>query len=300
VTGGLIRALAAAVPFEEWQRHGYHLTPNHFYSPIPDTTTLPEATWEHSSELVGIDMREAEQVALLQALTEKYGTELDTLPLDESSPGTFFLHNRNFESLDAKLYYALIRHFRPARIMEIGSGWSSMLALQALEANTREGSSGTLVAYDPFPRDFLLDAARDAQRFELVASPVQDVPVRQFTELGENDVLFIDSTHVCRTGSDVAYELLEILPRLPVGVLVHLHDIFLPYDYPREWVVEQHQFWNEQYVLQAFLCLNHHFEVVWGSSYMIRRHGDLLASSVRPFEPHRGNGSFWLRRVSPR
>jgi len=124
---------------------------------------------------------------------------------------------------------------------------------------------------------------------------VQTVPVAQFKQLEANDVLFIDSSHVVKIGSDVNYLFLEVLPRLRPGVIVHIHDIFLPNEYPRAWVLEQCRFWTEQYLLQAFLSFNSDFEIVFANSYMGRRHADMMKATF-PNSPWWGGGSFWMRR----
>ena len=118
-----------------------------------------------------------------------------------------------------------------------------------------------------------------------------------FTSLRENDILFIDSSHVCKIGSDVQFEFLEILPRLAPGVVVHVHDIFLPFEYPKTWVKDWHRFWNEQYLLQAFLCGNREFEVLWAGAWMQHRHPDLVEKSFPSFSANRNQmASFWIRR----
>ena len=126
------------------------------------------------------------------------------------------------------------------------------------------------------------------------------MPLSRFEALGENDILFIDSTHALRIGGDVQHEYLEILPRLRPGVLVHAHDVFLPAEYPREWIHESRFFWTEQYLLQAFLAFNERFAVLWGSHFMYMRHEQALARAFRPpgtTLPMTG-GSFWMRRIA--
>ena len=131
----------------------------------------------------------------------------------------------------------------------------------------------------------------------LVQRPIQEVPLADFVALEESDILFIDSTHVVAIGSDVVYECLEILPRLPPGVLVHFHDIFLPNEYPREWIERDRWFWNEQYLVQAFLAFNSKFEVVWGSAFMEARHPEALDVSFNSRVAGQQGGSLWLRRL---
>jgi predicted O-methyltransferase YrrM len=287
--------------FEIGQRAGIHLTPSTFYSPIPDTRNLPASLWEPRTELPGVDLRERAQLELLDELSSAWKREYDALPTDPAGPGEaprFYLRNRRFGAVDAEIAYAMVRRHKPRRVVEIGSGQSTLLLLDAMRANERDGAFGQITACEPYPDDYVREAAADS-RLTLEAAPLQDVPLDVFTALGKNDVVFIDSSHVCRIGSDVQYELLEILPRLAPGVLVHIHDIFLPAEYPRDWVVRNHRFWNEQYVLQAFLAFNSAFEVVWGSSLMHLRHPDRLAEAVASYdEATQHPGSLWIRRVT--
>jgi predicted O-methyltransferase YrrM len=292
---------AAAVPFETWERHGWHLTPNHFYSPIPDTRVLPDALWQQESDLPGIDMRDEEQLAFLREVVDRFGDELNGLPRGQpdAAAGEYFVHNGAFESVDGEIYYAMIRAHRPARVLEIGAGWSTLLALRALRANRAEGAEGRLLAVEPYPHEFVRAAiGREPETAELRDVPVQDLSLAVFESLGPGDILFIDSSHVLRIGSDVQYEFLEILPRLRAGVLVHVHDVFLPGEYPRDWVLgPEHRFWNEQYLLQAYLADNSRSEVVWGSSWMHRRHPEDLAKAFASYDRRtRFPGSFWFRR----
>ena len=171
--------------------------------------------------------------------------------------------------------------------------------MAALDLNKAEGSPGTLTAIEPYPHAFVKDAITAHADATLVDEQVQGVPMDTFSSLGENDILFIDSSHVLKIGSDVQYEFLEVLPRLRPGVLVHVHDIFLPGEYPKDWVYgDEHRFWNEQYLLQAFLTDNAHVEVVWASNWMHRRHPDELEKALESYDRNtRFPGSFWFRRV---
>jgi predicted O-methyltransferase YrrM len=293
---------ATELPFETWQEHGWHLTPNHFYSPIPDTRALADELWQRESELPGIDMRDDAQLTLLHGIVDRLGAELDALPRQqqEADGGGYFVDNNAFESVDAELYYSMIRTHRPDRVLEIGAGWSTLLAVQALRANRSEApdTTGHLLAVEPYPYDFVraaLDEASDVA--ELRDTPLQDLPLDVFESLGQNDILFIDSSHVLRIGSDVQYAFMEVLPRLRPGVLVHVHDIFLPGEYPKDWLLgSEHRFWNEQYLLQAYLSHNSRREVIWGSSWMHRRHPAELEKAFASYD--RGTrfpGSFWFR-----
>lgn len=291
---------AAEIPFETWERHGWHLTANHFYSVIPDTRELPDTLFEQESELPGIDMRDGAQLAFLEDAAARFGDELAALPrTQDAAAGGYFVDNGAFESVDAEVLYSHIRSSKPKRVLEIGSGWSTLLSLRALAANRAEGHEGRLTAIEPYPHAFVRDAVEADEHAEMIDEQVQGLPLQLFSSLEAGDILFIDSSHVLRIGSDVQYEFLEILPRLQPGVLVHVHDIFLPGEYPRDWVFgAEHRFWNEQYLLHAYLIGNARTEVVWGSSWMHRRHPEALEKAIPSYDRQtRFPGSFWFRTV---
>jgi hypothetical protein len=265
---------------------------------VPDTRHLPSALWAEASELVGIDLRVEEQLRLIETFRRHFSAEYEALPrTPEGNAGCFYLENDLFGWLDAVVYYCVIRNFKPKRIVEVGSGLSTLLAVSALDRNREEGVDGAITAIDPYPRDYLLPILLD--RSELLIQEVQAVPISRFTSLDRGDLLFIDSSHVLKIGSDVQFEYLEVIPRLKPGVLVHSHDIFLPTHYPEDWVKREKRFWNEQYLLQAFLAFNTSFEVVWSGSFMHAAHSDVLDEAFGIYEPsHHPPGSFWFRRVS--
>lgn len=282
--------------FELWQANGYHVTQTSFYSPIPDTSTLSELLWKNESPLAGVDINESGQLLLLERLRSNYAGEYNLLPAVKPEGAIrYYLANSSIGPVDAEILYSLVRELRPKRFIEVGSGFSTLLTAEAMARNQEEGSEGALTAIEPFPQAFL----REQSLFplELLAQPLQEVSLDRFASLQENDILFIDSSHVCKVGSDVQYEFLEILPSLAPGVVIHFHDIFLPIEYPREWVKTSHQFWNEQYMLQAFLCCNYNFEVLWAGSWMNLHHPKKLKAAFRSWDPERGGGSFWIRRT---
>ena len=284
--------------FPLWERLGFHVTPNHFYQPIPDTRTVREEWWRQHSELPGLDMREAAQLEFLDETSTHFKKEYDAFPHERTGvPHQYFLHNDQFGGVDGQVLYSMIRYLKPARIYEIGSGNSTYLSAQAIRKNTEEGGGAAeLVAFEPYPNEVLRAGFPGLSR--LVMTKIQDVPLAEFDKLGEGDILFIDSSHVLKIGSDVQYEYLEILPRLRKGVVIHIHDIFMPAEYPRKWVMEDRRFWTEQYLLQAFLAFNDHFEVVWGASYMHLRHPDKLTAAFASYDRHvHWPGSFWLQKT---
>lgn len=279
------------------QRLGIHVTLNHFYYPIPDTRTLGDDVWKRRTEMRGIDMKLAAQVALLKTFQENFRAEYDALPLTPTGqPNEYHLSNRSYGTVDGEVLYCMIRHFKPARMIEIGSGHSTLLATRAFLKNAEEGRAGEFIACEPYPKEFLRRGFPGLTR--LIEKPVQEVPLSEFESLGHNDILFIDSSHVLKIGSDVQFEFLEILPRLRPGVIVHLHDIFLPEEYPKSWIMEKQKFWTEQYLLQAFLVCNESFEVLWGSNYMRLTQPEALRQAFTRYDPtQRLPGSFWIRRV---
>jgi hypothetical protein len=276
--------------FRLWERHGFHVTPVHFYQPIPDTQSLPEALWTRPSRLAGIDMNDAVQLDLLRNVFPKFCCEYDQFPTEPSSePGRFYLNNGLFDGTDALVAYCAIRHFQPRLIIEVGSGFSSLVAAEAL---TKNGNSG-LICIDPFPKDFLRRGFRGMQ--SLIEKNVEDIELGFFSQLDSGDVLFIDSSHTVKIGGDVNYLFLEVLPRLKPGVIVHVHDIFLPFDYRRDWVLDELRFWSEQYLFHAFLTFNSEFEVLVANSYLAHRYMDDLKTTF-PKSRWWGGGSFWMRR----
>ncbi len=288
------RALDISFPF--WERLGLHVRPVHFYEPVPDTRVLGPEIWTRQTEMVGVDLDPDRQLALLHDLARRFRSEYDAFPRGATTePREYYIDNRSFESVDGEMLHCMIRHLRPGRVIEIGSGFSTLLAASALLRNEADGAPPCdYAACDPYAGERVRLGVPGLTR--LIESPVQSVPLEAFETLGHNDILFIDSSHVLRIGSDVQYEFLEILPRLRPGVYVHIHDIFLPAEYPEQWVRREHRFWTEQYLLQAFLTYNRAFEVVWAGSYMHLKHADELRAAFASYGPGRHPGSFWIRR----
>jgi hypothetical protein len=212
--------------------------------------------------------------------------------------GRFWLANSFFSSVDSEILYAMIRHLNPKRIVEIGSGYSTLIMVQALAVNAEVGATAHIRCIDPFPRDFIGQLAGRGQ-IELIREPIERAFLHALDDLSPGDVLFIDSSHALRTGGDVYWAFLEIIPRLCPGCYIHVHDIFLPHDYPRKWVLDNHWFWNEQYLLQGFLAFNTEFEVVLALAWLHYLHSDRLIRSIPSYDPATVlPGSFWMRRRS--
>jgi hypothetical protein len=266
----------------------------HYYSPIPDAADLRRRSaqlWAPGESMLGVDLRVPEQLALLREMaahTAAIGYPID----DPGAPGTYFYRNGMFPVLDAEFLFAALCHFRPARVIEVGSGFSSLVMA---DVNQRMfGGRIDVTCIEPYPPHFLLGGVPGITRLRV--ERVEEVPLDVFAQLAADDLLFIDSSHVSKTGSDVNFLFFEVLPRLGPGVMVHLHDIFLPDEYPETWVLGEGRSWNEQYLLRAFLQYNAAWEVLWSAHYMLSRHPDAV-SAVFPRSPALGNGgSFWMRR----
>jgi hypothetical protein len=294
----LSRFIAAVMPFclqstehrelfLNWEKHGFHVTPVHFYEPIPDTQSLPETLWSQPSALVGIDMNDSMQLDLLRNHFPKFRREYETVPA-EPPPG----QRRPFRGTDVLVAYCMVRHFQPRLIIEVGSGFSSLVLAQAATKN----KNSALICIDPFPGQLLRKGSIPALR-SLIETKVQDLDVEFFSQLDSGDILFIDSSHTVKIGGDVNYLFLEVLPRLKPGVIVHVHDIFFPFEYRRRWVLDEFRFWTEQYLLQAFLTFNSEFEVLLANYHLSSHHKEHLQAAF-PDLPRWIGGSFWMRRKS--
>lgn len=288
--------------FGLWERLGFHVVPVHYYQPIPDTRQLPEKTWSKQSEMPGVNLDLAAQVKRLRAYHERYAAEYDAFPREPTAdPDQFYLNNVSYRSVDAEILYCLIRDLKPRRIYEVGSGFTTKLSAQAILKNRQEEPryDGELVAFEPYPVAWLERGFAGLARLE--KQKVQDVPLKTWQELEKNDILFIDSSHVVSIGSDVVHEVLEILPRLAKGVVVHVHDIFFPKELPRQWVMEERRFWDEQYLIQAFLAFNESFRVLWAGHAMHVTHPDELAKAIASYRDRPDDQvpqSLWLQKTA--
>ncbi len=297
----LNRLVPGNTAYDGFARHGFHLLRQHYYLPIPDETDLNDPMLKRSSDLVGIDMNEARALEWLQQTFAKYQHEFrEAFPIDrqEGREG-FYLVNGGFMAGDAHVYYAMIREGRPQRIIEVGGGNSSLLAAAACLRNLAEyGTKPHLTVVEPYPGDVLKRGVAGLD--VLLEERIQTVDMDRFVSLQAGDILFIDSSHVLRPGGDVQREYCEILPRLAPGVLVHIHDISLPKPY-FELYFQNHLYWNEQYLLQAFLTYNARYEVVWPGTYMFMKHADAMLqafpeiAAMREKYPLAEPSSFWLR-----
>src|SRR5579859_1168783 len=300
---GLLLIPLAENTFKDWatqqrfhrlsEKMGYHLIPVHFYSPVPTLAELEGRDWDQPiSDTLSMD--DAAQLDLVRRLAP-WTAELSLTPVEPNlpEPHQYYWHNESFSPTDAATYYAMIREFGPRRIIEVGGGLSTMVAAQAARRNWPHVPT-RVTCLDPYPTPALTEGFSGLD--QVIAQPVQHVSLELFEELGENDMLFIDSTHVSKAGSDVNHLFFRVLPRLHPGVIVHVHDVFLPWDYPREWITDRRLFWNEQYLLLGFLSGNPSFKIMLGTCYVTRKYPGEI-NQLFPVLPTIGGCSFWMRRL---
>jgi hypothetical protein len=268
----------------------------HYYEPVVFAENLRRPLDQERS-IPGLDLNTAEQLQLLTEL--RHGNELRKIPVQknaEASTRSFYFNNGSFEGADAGVLYSMIRRFRPKRFFEIGSGHSTLMVRRAIEKNRSDdaGYSCRHLCIEPYEQPWLEQTGAEIlrRRAELCDPSL-------FDALESGDILFIDSSHVIRTQGDVLFEVLEVLGRLKSGVLIHIHDIFTPRDYPEEWVLRDQKLWDEQYLIEAFLAYNGSFKIIAALNYLNRNHHHELlevcpvVGSGANVEPR----SLWLRRV---
>jgi hypothetical protein len=200
----------------------------------------------------------------------------------------------------------MVREFEPDRIIEVGSGESTEVALAASQKNKQEsGVSTDITAIEPHPSEKLQNIDKHNGNVTLLKSRAEDIGVREYCKLEDGDFLFIDSSHTLTVGNDVAHLYLKVLPQLADGVCVHSHDIRFPSEYPKEWMLDDHRFWTEQYLLQAFLMFNDTFEVLWAGNHMANHFPDELEQRLPNYQSGSKAdavggwpGSFWMRRTA--
>jgi hypothetical protein len=270
--------------------------PGHFYSPIASREEAEQAIQRANAS--GPDFPSAIKInpEAMIALWRRIAPLTLNLPFSDEAGGKFRYHfvNDMYSYGDAAVYFGLVHHFEPRRIVEIGSGYSSALALDMRDILNRDIS---LTFIEPYPGR-LNEMVRDNDRatIEVIVDKVQNVPMDHFEALQANDILFVDSSHVAKAGSDVCFEIFEILPRLRPGVVVHFHDCFWPFEYPKKWAVDENRSWNELYFLRSFLMYNDVFEIVFFNSYFASCHaGEVAAYPNTPFLRNPGGG-LWLQK----
>lgn len=256
--------------------------PGHYYSPATSWDDRMRAITWAPGDPAGVDMRGEEQIAL----AHKIGLT-DNLPIIRLGP-RYRANNGMYDYGDAAALFCMLRHFKPKRMIEVGSGFSTAATLDTADQHMPDLQ---LTCIEPNP-ERLRARLLPKDDVEIIEKPVQDVPLSRFGELEAGDVLFIDSTHVVKSGSDVVWLYLHVLPTLAPGVLVHVHDVHWPFEYPRQWIIEGRD-WNEQYLLAAFLTHNDAWEIMLMTGWLWAHPQSPIPFSIRR-EP---NGSLWMRRA---
>ena len=268
----------------------------HFYSPVVDTSELSERIndlWPSGiPECPGVSFNDE---SIVRVLTEWFPQFMSDFNYPEqaiaSDESQFFIQNSQYSWLDCRALFVILRQLQPKKIIEIGSGFSSLLTADVNRrffANNME-----FVCVEPYPRAFLSTGIAGITQLDV--RKVQELEPTYFDRLAAGDILFIDSSHVCKTGSDVNHLYLKVLPRLKPGVIVHIHYIFLPFEYLKEWVLEENRSWNEQYLLQSMLQHSVRYEILFASYYAYARFPELVVNALNTPKGHGyGGSSIWL------
>lgn len=293
-----LAAQKAELEAEAARRVGTWMPPGHFYSPITFTEEIKlreDEIWKKPMPdrvIAGVDLNEEAQLKLWDEFTGYYREQPWTAARQEGL--RYFFDNENFAYADALFLYYMLRHLRPRKLIEVGSGYSSAVTLDTNELYFDNAIDCTFI--EPHPDLlFALIKEEDRGRIKVMPERVQDVSLDVFAQLDDGDVLFVDSTHVAKTGSDVNHLFFNILPRLKSGVHVHFHDIFYPFVYPKEWEYEGRS-WNETYLLRAFLQYNSAFRIYLYSGFLQYFHYDEFMKDM-PLSMIRNGASIWIKKL---
>lgn len=262
---------------------------DHYYEPLFNLKHLKNSL-NTDHKLPGIDFNDNEQLSILSSFN--YNNELKSIPMHKSGFKREYSYvDGQFNAGDAEYLYSIIRKFRPKRMIEIGCGDSTLLAELAIKKNKEEESQYNCehICIEPFEQPWLEEIG-----IKVIREKVENVNIEIFKSLGTNDLLFIDSSHMIRPQGDVLFEYLELLPQINSGVIVHIHDIFSPKDYMKEWFGEK--FWNEQYLLEAFLTHNNQFRIIGALHYLSHKYKAKFEEKCPIFKdfPTNGPGSFYI------
>jgi Methyltransferase domain len=261
---------------------GYDAVRRGFYSPIPDLAALPSE--QPRSPMSGVDFDAERQIAYLR---DQLGPFLDGLRIPEhGAPGELHLRNGFYEAADAEVLYATVRARRPARVLELGSGYSTMIIARALQ----DAGGGQHTVFDPYAGDDLDGLAR------IVRCSAAGMPAHEWNCLTAGDVLFVDTSHTVKMGSEVNHVVLDVLPALAARVAVHFHDVFLPWDYPCGYITELEAYWTEQYLLQAFLTMNRDYKILLALHAIGRLYPDEIARLIPSVIQGASPCAIWIER----
>jgi len=264
---------------------------NHYDEPLFDSMLLRHPL-DHNRVLPGIDWNIDEQIYLLKSFC--FNDELKDVPNVKIDELTFHMNNGSFGSGDAEYLYNLIRLKKPTKIIEIGSGNSTLMAIKAINKNQEIANyKCDHLCIEPYEAPWL-----EKIGVTVIRQKVEEVNKAIFNALEKNDLLFIDSSHIIRPHGDVLFEYLELIPLLKAGVIVHIHDIFSPKDYLKEWVVDEVRFYNEQYLLEAFLTCNQDWKIIGALNYLHHNYYQDLKATCPFLTQDREPGSFYIQKTA--
>jgi predicted O-methyltransferase YrrM len=298
-----IKGILNSLPYishlnRELKKYRTWYPPGHYYNPLVDPKAVDvysDTVFDTSKKsVVGIDFREKAQLELLDELLPYYKEV--PFPVEQTPGFRYYLGNGIFSYSDGIFLYMLMRHFKPSRIIEVGSGHSSAVMIDTNERFLNDSVNLTFI--EPYPeRLYSLLKDTDKTKNKIFELPIQQVPFSEFESLKAGDFLFVDSSHVSKTGSDVNYIFFEVLPRLKSGVIIHFHDIFTPMEYPKSWVMKKDVWFgfNEIYILRAFLMYNPEFEVIMFNTFLEEHHEDWFQKNMPLCLENKG-GSIYLRK----
>jgi predicted O-methyltransferase YrrM len=293
---GIRKMRITNMPVSKWifKKVGVFPITDHYYEPLFDDRHL-KLPLERDRFLPGIDWNEQEQLNLLEKF--QFQSELIAIPYKKPGIGlSFYYDNPSLGPGDAEYLYCMIRHFMPSRIIEIGSGYSTLMAQKAIADIRLTNTDYQIeqICIEPYEMSWL-----EKTGVSVVRKLVEEVQLDVFKTLREHDILFIDSSHMVRPQGDVLFEFLEILPTLQKGVIIHIHDIFSPKDYTQKHLVENVMFWNEQYILEAFLTCNNEFKIVGALNYLKNHYPGQTYAKLPVLEKNKKHvpGSFWMMKV---
>lgn len=280
-----------------FEKFGIHVLPVHYYTPIPDTRLLcrQNILWSKELSLEGIKLNIEKTKPFLKTVCLPFQKEYLSFPKEKTNNSLqYYLNNGSFGFVSGQLHYSIIRYFKPKKIIEVGSGYSTLVTIEALRKNNEEGTPFEFFAIEPYPAKYL----KDVVGVNIIKKKVEEIDVQFFQTLNENDLLFIDSSHTVKIGGDVNFLILEVLPKLRKGVIIHIHDIHFPYEYFKSYILKQHLFWQEQYLVQAFLMYNNSFKVLWCASYMHHKYPELLKKYFSPYPSTRIPTSLYIQKIN--
>lgn len=299
----MIKSIITRLPwfgriYREWRIYKTPHPPGHFANPYPDLKFIRENSERifdlKQERFLGINLSRANQDALLQELEAHLGQVKYS---DAQAAGArYYFDNAMFSYGDGTFLRLMLEKFKPKNVIEVGSGFSSAIMLD-FNDEQQSGTKANLTFIEPYPdRLYSLLKKEDEKHCDIIVDKIQNVDLKIFDRLTDGDFLFLDTSHIFKTGSDLNFEFFEILPRLKKGVIVHIHDIHFPFEYPQSWVEDQRAY-NEIYILRAFLMYNQAFEIMLWPNYLMQKKQTYFKEKI-PHVLKNTGGSIWLRKVA--